>query len=592
MFSLMLLCFYATGITAQERSFQITDYQAQVHILENGDVQISEIFTYEFEGDFNGIIRSIGTKGSDGIVYFQASEYSPQRKTLEISQTREGETINFRIYDQSSNERKSFLLEYQLQNVITKYNDIAEFYWKFFDHTNTSPIDRVQIEVIFPNRTVSADDLRVFGHGPSHGQVAIGDQGIVLYEVDGLSAGEMVEARVLFPPSFVPAAGKVIAQDQFEQIMQEELAWAERSKRENISLLFGFLLIPVVIILNIIMAIRLYFKYDRELKPEMQLDYYRELPQDVTPAVVSQLMSVAGATTKDIMATLMDLVRKGYLKMEEIPIGRKKDYRFSLLNKDTSSLKEHEVGLMQWLIQLIGNGESVTLKEIERYSKSSMTQTSFFNHYKHWLHSVKKEFKKLNYFNESKPALKIALKTVFWEIIMVIIMMVISFLFQIPWYALIPLLFAVVITGVGLIGYGAIIRKKTQVGVNEYHKWSAFKRFLLHFSNMKDYDLPSIVVWEHYLVYAISLGIADKVIAKLQPVLAAQNININMNNSALLYHMTNRNGQLNAATFHSFDKAFHNAFVQVSPSTGSGGGFSSGGGRGGGGGGGGGAGAF
>jgi len=588
----MLLGFYATGIAQQERSFQITDYQAQVYILENGDARVSEIFTYDFEGNFNGIIRSIGTKGSDGLVYFQAYEYYPQRKTLAISQTREGETINFRIYDQSSNERKSFLLEYQLQNVITKYNDIAEFYWKFFDHTNTSPIDRVQIEVIFPNRTVSADDLRVFGHGPAQGQVTIGDQGIVLYEVDGLSAGEMVEARVLFPPSFVPAAGKVIAQNQFDQIMQEELAWAARSKRENIYLLFGFLLIPVVIILNIIMAIRLYFKYDRELKPEMQLDYYRELPQDITPAVVSQLMSVAGATTKDIMATLMDLVRKGYLKMEEIPIGRKKDYRFSLLNKDTSSLKEHEVGLMQWLIQLIGNGESVTLKEIERYSKSSMTQTLFFNHYKHWLHSVKKEFKKLNYFNESKPALKIALKTVFGEIIMVIIMMVISFLFQIPWYALIPLLFAVVITGVGLIGYGAIIRKKTQVGVNEYHKWSAFKRFLLHFSNMKDYDLPSIVVWEHYLVYAISLGIADKVIAKLQPVLAAQNINVNMNNSAILYHMTNRNGQLNAAAFHSFDRVFHNAFVQVSPSTGSGGGFSSGGGRGGGGGGGGGAGAF
>lgn len=221
MLSLMLLGFYATRIAAQERSYQITDYQAQVYILENGDVQVSEIFTYDFEGNFNGIIRSIDTKGSDGIVYFQASEYYPQRKTLEISQTREGETINFRIYDQSSKERKSFLLEYQLQNVVTKYNDIAEFYWKFFDHTNTSPIDRVQIEVIFPNRTVSADDLRVFGHGPAQGQVTIGDQGIVLYEVDGLSAGEMVEARVLFPPSFIPAAGKVIAQDQFEQIMQE-----------------------------------------------------------------------------------------------------------------------------------------------------------------------------------------------------------------------------------------------------------------------------------------------------------------------------------------------------------------------------------
>jgi uncharacterized membrane protein len=205
-----------------------------------------------------------------------------------------------------------------------------------------------------------------------------------------------------------------------------------------------------------------------------------------------------------------------------------------------------------------------------------------------WRKAVKEEFKKYNYFNESKPGLKAALKIVLWEIIGVFLLMVMAFLFRVPWYILIPLLFIVVITGIGLIGYGAIIRKKTQIGINEYHKWSAFKRFLLHFSNMKDYEIPSIVVWEHYLVYAISLGIAEKVISKLRPVLANQNIN--MSNSAFLYHMTNRSGQLNASVFRSFDKTFSGTFVRLSPSTGSGGGFSSGGG--GGGGGGGGAGAF
>ncbi len=574
----------------QDRRFQITDYQAQVIILENGDIQISEIFTYDFDGNFNGIIRSIGTKGSDGLAYFRASEYSPQRKTLETSHTTEGEMITYRVYDQSSNERKSFLLEYQLRNVITKYNDIAEFYWKFFDHTNTSPISRVRIEVIFPDRTVTADELKVFGHGPSQGQVSIQDQGLVLYEVDGLPAGEMIEARILFPTAFVPAARRVIHQDRFDEIMQEELQWAEQSDRQQNMFILGLALIPVMIVLNIIMAIRMYFKYDRELRPEMQLDYYRELPQDITPAVLSQLMSLTGAGTKDLMATLMDLVRKGYLKLEELPVGRQKDYRFSILNKDTASLKEHETDLIHWLIYIIGNGESVTLKEIEKYAKDSFNQSTFFHNYKHWLNTVKNEFSKFDYFNTSKPGLTAALKTVLWEIAGVILLMVAAFLFRIPWYVLIPLLFVVIITGMGLIGYGVAIRKKTQVGINEYHKWSAFKRFLLHFSNMKDYEIPSIVVWEHYLVYAISLGIAEKVIAKLRPVLANQNINIG--NSTLLYHMTNRNGQLNASTFRSFDQAFSKSFVRTSPSTGSGGGFSSGGGRGGGGGGGGGGGAF
>jgi len=578
--------FYSVGYAEQERSFQITDYQAQVEILENGDARVSEVFTYEFDGNFNGIIRSIGLKGSDGLEYFRASQYFPQKKTLETTREMEGEMTTFRIYDQSSNERKSFLLEYQLKNVITRYNDIAEFYWKFFDQSNSSPIGRVSIEVIFSNQTIAKEDLKVFGHGPSNGQVTIREEGVVLYEVNSLSAGEMVEARVLFPTSFVPNAARLVNKDQFEQIMQEELDWAKKSDRENIFILFGLLLIPVILVLNIIMAIRLYFKYDRELKPELELDYYRELPADITPAVLSHLMSVQGTTTKDIMATLMDLTRKKYLKIEEATSGgwiKKKDYRFTLLNKDTASLKQHEIHLSNWFFYSIGDGKSVSLKEIESYSKASRTQSSFRHQYQQWQKAVKKEFQKYNYFGKSKEGFKAAVKTVLLEVAGVLVLMLAAMLFQVPWLVLIPLLMTIGFTAIGLVIYGGMIRKKTQEGINEYEKWSAFKRFLLHFSNMKDYEIPSLVIWEHYLVYAISLGIAEKVISKLRVVLADQNINLR--NSALLYHMTDRHGQLNASVFRSFDKAFSNSLVRTTSSKGSGGGFSSGGGRGGGGGG-------
>lgn len=586
----LLLGSTASSLAQQDRSFQITDYKAQVEILENGDAKVSEIFTYEFSGSFNGIIRSIGITGSDGLEYFRASQHLPQKKALDITRETEGNMVTFRIYDQSANERKSFLLEYQLKNVITKYNDTAEFYWKFFDQSNSSPIQRIQIEITFPGKTINTEteDLKVFGHGPSQGQVTILDRGVVLYEVDSLSANEMVEARVLFPTDFVPDAGRIVNKDQYAQIMQEELAWAERSGRQNVFVILGLLLIPVIIILNIINAIRMYFKYDRELKPEMELDYYRELPSDITPAVLSHLMSIQGAVTKDIMATLMDLTRRKYLQFEETTSGgwiKKKDYSFILLNEDITTLKQHEINLINWFFYSIGDGNSVTLKEIENYSKASRTQSSFRHQYQQWQNTVKKEFQKYNYFGRSKEGLTTALKIFLLEIAIFVILVIVAFFMKVPWMVLIPLLLTIIFTGVGLVIYGGIIRKKTQEGINEHEKWSAFKRFLLHFSNMKDYEIPSLVIWEHYLVYAISLGIADKVISKLRVVLADQDININMRNSALLYHMTDRNGQLNASVFRSFDKAFSNSMVRTSPSKGSGGGFSSGGGRGGGGGG-------
>jgi len=179
------------------KNFKITDYQAQVKILESGDIQVSEIFTYDFDGNFNGIIRSIGTGGSDGLAYFRASEYSPQRKVLETSQSVEGDIVTFRIYDQSSNERKSFLLEYQLKNVITKYNDIAEFYWKFFDQTNTSPVESIKVEVEF-FKEISKEKINASGFGPLGRKIFIQENGKVVYEVGRLSPGEKLGVKILF----------------------------------------------------------------------------------------------------------------------------------------------------------------------------------------------------------------------------------------------------------------------------------------------------------------------------------------------------------------------------------------------------------
>jgi len=579
---IILLFLFNIFAIGADRSFKINDYQAQVRILENGDMQVSEIFEYSFDGDFNGIIRDIGIKGSDGLQYFKASEYFPEDKELNYDQSSKGDMITYRIYDKSSNERKLFLLEYQLKNVINLYNDTAEFYWKFFDESNTSPIGHVKVEVVLPGE-VSKEELKVFGHGPLDGKVSIQEDSKIVYEVYRLSSGEMVEARILFPTSLVHKGHKIINENKFAEIMKEELGWAKKADREKNFNILGILLIPLIMLLNIFLAIRLYFKYDKELKPEVEIDYYRELPQDITPAVLSKLMSIQGVGTKDIMATLMDLVRKKYLKIEEIQDRKKKDYKFILIESDTKNLKEHESYLIQWLLYSIGNGTSVTLKEIKDYAKSSRTQRSFVHNYNNWARKVGQEFKKYNYFGESKEGLKTAVKVIFMELGAIFLLLVLGILFRVQWFIFIPLLFAAGFTGFGVIVYSALIRKKTQGGVNEYTKWSAFKRFLLHFSNMKDYEIPSIVVWEHYLVYAISLGVAEKVISKLKIILSNQDMSLR--NSTYLYFMTDRSGRLNSSLFNSFDRVFSSAFASTGSSTGSGGGFSSGGGGGGGGGG-------
>jgi len=581
---LIIIMFFFTILSVYaERSFKITDYNARVEILKNGDIRVREFFSYSFDGSFNGIIRSIGTRGSDGFAYFKASEYYPTEKELKVTQNKKGDMFTYRIYDESNNENKVFLLEYQLKNTATIYNDTAEFYWKFFDKTNTSPIGHVKIKLEF-SETVLPGDMKVFGHGASSGMVSIEDDGKVIYEVNRLSSGEMVEARILFPVNLVSESNKIVRENKYAEIMAEEISWANKTNRQNSINVLGFLLAPLLLLFNIFFAIRVYYKYDKELKADVDMEYYRELPGDITPAVLSKLMSIQGVGTKDILATLMDLVRKKYLKVEEIPTGRKKDYRFTRLEPETINLKKHESQLIHWLFYSIGDGKSIALKEIKDYAKASLTQLSFQSNYRKWIKAVGKEFKKYNYFGQSKESIKVTLKTILIEFAVIILLALLGLLFGGQWFAFFPAFFMVIFTGPILIVYGAILKKKTRLGINEYTKWRAFKRFLLHFSNMKDYEIPSIAVWEHYLVYAISLGVAEKVISRLKVVLGNQDISFR--NSTYLYAMTDRSGNLNSGMFKSFNKSFSSAFVSASSSSsGGGGGFSSGGGGGGGGGG-------
>ena len=102
-------------------------------------------------------------------------------------------------------------------------------------------------------------------------------------------------------------------------------------------------------------------------------------------------------------------------------------------------------------------------------------------------------------------------------------------------------------------------------------KWKAFKKFLLHFSRMQDKDYGSIVLWEHYLVYAIGLGIADKVLKQLRDVYPEISM-LDDTYSGLYLH---------TSSFDSFSSSFNSTSTGAftySSSTGSGGGFSGGGG--------------
>ena len=97
-------------------------------------------------------------------------------------------------------------------------------------------------------------------------------------------------------------------------------------------------------------------------------------------------------------------------------------------------------------------------------------------------------------------------------------------------------------------------------------------------------DIPEIVIWEHFLVYATAFGIADKVIKQLKAVYKELGRSFEFDDSSgYMYFMISNN--FGPSFANSMSSAFSSAYTSAYSSTyssgsGSGGGFSGGGGGG------------
>ena len=109
-------------------------------------------------------------------------------------------------------------------------------------------------------------------------------------------------------------------------------------------------------------------------------------------------------------------------------------------------------------------------------------------------------------------------------------------------------------------------------GMNEIAKWKGLKKYMEDFSLLNEKEVPEIVIWEEFLVYATAFGIADKVLKQLKSVYPDIENEVNINTYSYMYLMIHTD----------FSKSFSNAISSsmlnaYTSASGGGGGFSGGG---------------
>ncbi|MDD4036095.1 MAG: DUF2207 domain-containing protein, partial [Bacilli bacterium] len=328
----------------------------------------------------------------------------------------------------------------------------------------------------------------------------------------------------------------------------------------------------------IIILIRVYKKYDREEISTFKEKYFREFPANYGPETLDYLLN-KNITTKGLTASVLELIRRKHLKIER---DNKKDYKLILNINDDTDLSDSEKYLKNWLINEIGNGEEITIKQINKVSTNQMTASKFIKNYEKWQELIKEN-------NQDKEFFKDNTKVKIKSIVYVVLTSLITLILNIVMLNNVLLAIIIMIGSVLAITYLITFKTRTTKGNEDYVRWQAFKRFLNDFGNFDDKDLPEIVLWEKYLVFASVLGVAKKLEKVMRIKLTNMDVSSDImdNYTFFHYHHGISGADFNTSLSNSIGRSISSAVTSSRATLGSGGGSSSGGGGFGGGGGGG-----
>lgn len=626
-----LFSFISVNYAVSNVNYKIDDYIVDSRIDISGNMVVREVI--KVKGSFNGYIRDLKYKNSNNKVFDKSidSFYGSSIYDASNIEVRKVGTINydkeldFNVFDQSVNEftmndsctvnkgcyEKSditdgvslkmynetnnsstyFYIEYLLGNVVVMHEDIAEVYFNFVGDMFDDDINKYKLRVVLPDKTKEL--VRVWAHGPLNGNVSpIKDENGYYYggylKINDLYSNTPVDMRLTFDKNLILVdhpylkKSEVLALDKILEVENLRADKANKEKEKAKFFMYGsYALGSVYLILLVLLFVYIYIKYDKELKTNFDMEYNREFINDYDVTNIEYLFDKK-ITEKAFSTSILNLIYKKNIKIEQID---KKDYK--LIKVNTDNVSESEEYLMKMIFDNIGNKEYVLLSQIKKYAKEVHGTTSeFLTSFTTWQNKVTSESIKNNFYESNT---KIKVLGVLFSLVGYLVFYVMGRFNGFNLFSIIIFICALV-----FMIYVLIFNKRTKRGSEDYQKWKAFKRFLEDFGRFDEKELPEIVLWERYLVYANIFGIADKVGKTMKIKFNEINTNNQYSNGDLLFDYmmwNNLNYSINNTVRSSVSTArtmVNEAIAKSSSSSGGGfgGGFSSGGGFGGGGGGG------
>ena len=500
-----------------DKFYEEQELQVEARLLPNGDMRVKETRVMTFHGEFSRYRRQIPAKGFGEMRILRVAESAIDYQRINAANSRPAgkyiftkgreagaDVYNVELYFAAKNESRTFVIEYLVTDAVKVHVDTAEFYWQFIGRKRSVDIGRMIVSLELPTGA-APDEIRVWGHGPLRGDVRKISATQLSWQTTDLPKSRYLEGRVTFPARLVPQAKVLTGRMALPAIVAEEQRWADERAAEQRKNWLILAASAAAGLIGCLAAWWTYRRYGRKYRGPMELDYYRELPGDYSPAETGYLVELGTMKPQAVSASIMDLARRGYLRLESATTAEGKDVLVRRLRAPDDKLRPHELQLLDLLFRQVGQGQTTVwfsgLKIFRKAERQAMADfvTAFRN-------EVATSVESMGYFEVFATGRKVG-KAVFF----------IGLVFVVGCYTyklFAPMLAAMAVTGAFLLVWWQS-RTLTEPGQWQFDQWQAFRRFLKDFSNLDRAQLPQLILWEHYLVYATALGVATEVIRQL-----------------------------------------------------------------------------
>lgn len=503
----LLLIWLTSGVASAQDDRSITWQQWDVTIgnldTSANRFDVVETTTIEFSGTFRFGQRVIIWDQLDRISSVNVSQdgilltpgCANERGTFCARRTSEGTEITYYFRQPITNGVGHFEIAYLVEGALRSYEGGDQLWWVAIPSEHFGfPIENSTITVLLPVGMAPREGIDPVETYGAPGDVQVRGTTVTARATSAISGDQSFEIRVQYPhdPSAVPP----VWQADFD---------AQRAYAETTQPLVDTGLLGLSCLFGIggpLGMFLLWYRRGRDPKVGIVPEYLSDPPNDLPPAMVGTLVDER-ADVRDVISTVIDLARRGYLVMEEslqegfMGIGQTRKFTFKRTDQVADNLRSYE---KQMLLAIFSGGR------MERTLES--LQNQFYMHIPLIQNSIYEALLKEGYLPRN-PANVRSL----WTIGGIAIAGLGGFgLFSTlaepstlsNFLPLFP--FGLLLTGTAMLIAAQFMTVRTAKGAEASAKWLAFYRYM---QNLEKYSSVESAAnrFDEFLAYAVCFGL-------------------------------------------------------------------------------------